>query len=71
MLRYRSVVLSATCSGLMLMMTGCGSGGGATTSGTVYSSPEEINQKKKDLKDAMQGGAYGSAGKKSVGLMKD
>ncbi|MDR3622531.1 MAG: hypothetical protein P4L85_24480 [Paludisphaera borealis] len=57
------VVLSTTCSSLMV---GCG-GDTATTTGTVYSSPEEIKEKTKELKNAMQGGAYGSAGKKAAG----
>jgi hypothetical protein len=50
------------------LVAGCDSG--PVKPGTiVYSSPEEINQKNQELKDAMQGGAYGSAGKKSVGFV--
>ena len=47
-----------------LTSSGCSSnpGGGDKI---VYSSPEEVNQKKADLQDAMKGGAYGSAGKRS------
>jgi hypothetical protein len=35
----------------------------------VYSSPEEIGTKNAELKDAMKGGAYGSAGKKASGTV--
>jgi hypothetical protein len=50
------------------LAAGCGDSGPGSTPGTVYSSPEEIKAKNQDLQDAMKGGAYGTAGKKSAGV---
>ncbi len=55
--------------GSFCLLTGCGDSGGSSTPKPVYSSPEEIGTKNQELKDAMKGGAYGSAGRKSAGLI--
>jgi len=55
--------------GLVGLVAGCDSG--TPKSGTtVYSGPEEIAAKNQELKNAMQGGAYGAAGKKAAGSIK-
>lgn len=61
---HRVRLFSGFLVGSSLVVTGCDSG--APKTGTsVYSSPEEIKAKNEGLKDAMKGGAYGSAGRKA------
>jgi hypothetical protein len=61
----RVVGMAASAAACALVTSGCGESGVARN-GTVYSSPEEVNQKKAALQDAMKGGAYGSAGRKAA-----
>ncbi|WP_165251145.1 hypothetical protein [Paludisphaera soli] len=66
----RSFIRVGSCWVLGLAVAGLfvGCDSGPPPSGTrVYSSPEEIGTKNAELKDAMKGGAYGSAGKKAAG----
>lgn len=48
---------------------GCGSSNPNMAQKTVFQGPQEVDQKKSDLFDAMKGGAYGSAGRKSAPTM--
>ncbi|WP_422930042.1 hypothetical protein [Singulisphaera sp. PoT] len=57
---------SALVVGISLLAIGCGDSNSGQSGKTVYSSPEEISAKDQGLKDAMQGGAYGSAGRKAA-----
>ena len=61
--------LGILAAALGLAVSGCDSGP-VKPGTTVYSSPEEVNQKNQELKDAMKGGAYGSAGRKSAGVIQ-
>ncbi|AMV40512.1 hypothetical protein VT85_23990 [Planctomyces sp. SH-PL62] len=54
--------------GIVGLVAGCGSEQPKTGT-TVYSSPEEIQAKNQELQNAMKGGAYGSAGKKSANMV--
>ncbi|MDG3006339.1 hypothetical protein [Paludisphaera mucosa] len=64
-----SFILKASFGVLFLgaacLLFGCGDSTPKTGT-TVYSSPEEVSAKNQGLKDAMKGGAYGSAGKKAA-----
>jgi len=61
----RLIGMAATAAACALVTSGCGESGGAKN-GAVYSSPEEVSQKKAAMQDAMKGGAYGSAGRKAA-----
>ena len=66
--RWRQAA-AAALAGLsvgLIPLAGCGGSGPAGNSKTVYKGPEEVDQKKADLREAMQGGAYGAAGRKAA-----
>ncbi len=55
--------------GSSLLTGGCGDSSSSQTGKTVFMGPQEEQQKTRDLQDAMKGGAYGAAGRKSAKLV--
>jgi hypothetical protein len=52
-------------AGGLIGLSGCDSSSSSGSVKPAYSSPAEVDKQKSELYDAMKGGAYGSAGRRS------